>query len=185
MELDAKIEAILFFKAEPMSIDKLVELLNCSQEELTESITKLQEKLTGRGLILVKKDNSIMLGTNPEASQLIENITKEELSKDLGKAGLETLAIIIYEGPISRASIDYIRGVNSSFILRNLMIRGLIEKINNEKDNRSFLYRPTFDLLQNLGIEKIEDLPEFEEVKKKLEIFKEEQKTDKDNEDLN
>jgi segregation and condensation protein B len=102
-----------------------------------------------------------MLGTAPEASALIEQLTREELSKDLGKAGLETLSIIVYKSPITRADLDYIRGVNSSFILRNLQIRGLVEKITNPADARSFLYRPTFELLQHLGVTRVEDLPEY------------------------
>jgi segregation and condensation protein B len=75
--------------------------------------------------------------------------------KDLGKAGLETLSIILYQGPISRAEIDYIRGVNSNFILRNLLIRGLIERVENPHDQRSFLYKPTLELISYLGLSKI------------------------------
>jgi len=81
------------------------------------------------------------------------------------------LSIIIYKGPISRAEIDYIRGVQSNFIIRNLSIRGLIEKVINPKDARSFLYKPTFDLLQYLGVAKIEEMPEFEAVKVQLDDF--------------
>ena len=61
-----------------------------------------------------------MLGTSAEASTLIEKLTKEELNRDLGKASLETLSIIMYQGPIKRSQIDYIRGVNSTFILQKL-----------------------------------------------------------------
>jgi segregation and condensation protein B len=82
---------------------------------------------------------------------------------------LETISIIAYKGPVSRAEIDYIRGVQSNFILRNLQIRGLVEKITNEKDHRSFLYRPTFELLQFLGVSRIEDLPEYDKVKAEFE----------------
>jgi segregation and condensation protein B len=113
-----------------------------------------------------------MLGTAQELSPLIEQLTKEELSRDLGKAGLETLSIILYQGPISRADIDYIRGVNSQFIVRNLLIRGLIERVDNPKDARSFLYKTTLQLLSHLGVSKIEDLPEYQQVRKDIEGFK-------------
>ncbi|MCX6717916.1 MAG: SMC-Scp complex subunit ScpB [Candidatus Taylorbacteria bacterium] len=73
---------------------------------------------------------------------------------------------------MSRAEIDYIRGVQSTFILRNLMIRGLVEKITNPKDQRSFLYKPTFELLSYMGITKIEDMPEFKEAKAEIENYK-------------
>ena len=120
----------------------------------------------------METDEEIMLGTAKELSPLIEQITKEELIKDLGKAGLETLSIVLYQGPISRAGIDYIRGVNSQFILRNLLIRGLIERVDNPADSRSFLYKPTLALLSHLGISSIAELPEYEQVKKDIENFK-------------
>jgi len=68
--------------------------------------------------------------------------------------------LIAYLGPISRAQIDYFRGVNSSFILRNLLMRGLIERVSESAD-RSYSYQISFDLLKHLGISKIEDLPDY------------------------
>ncbi|MFA7395236.1 MAG: SMC-Scp complex subunit ScpB, partial [Candidatus Paceibacterota bacterium] len=146
MDLDAKIEALLFHKTEPMSLGKIAEAVETNPAEVEEALNTLEQKLEERGIVLLKKDNTYMLGTSPAASDLIEKVTKDELSADLGRAGLETLAIIAYEGPISRPEIDYIRGVNSSFILRNLMVRGLIERVPDKNDSRRFLYRPTFEL---------------------------------------
>ena len=123
-------------------------------------------------MTLVQTDEDVMLGTAKELSPLIEQLTKEELTRDLGKAGLETLSIVLYQGPISRADIDYIRGVNSQFILRALLIRGLVERVDNPTDARSYLYKPTLDLLSHLGVSKIADLPEYEQVKKDIETFK-------------
>ncbi len=178
MTLDAQIEAILFFKGEPMALKKLAEILAVHEDTLGEAIGILEEKLTGRGLTLIKNDGEIMLGTAKEASEIIETIKKDELSRDLGKAGVETLSIILYQGPISRPDIDYIRGVNSSFILRNLMVRGLVERVSNPNDSRGFLYKPTFDLLSHLGISSIEELPEFETMKTKVEAFVEQTEND-------
>ncbi len=161
MNLSATIEAILFFKAEPLTIKKLAELTNQPEETVQQALGELKQTLQGRGIALLEKDNTVILGTAPEVSGLIESIIKEELNKDLGKAGLETLAIVLYKGPVSRAEIDYIRGVNSSFILRNLTVRGLVEKINKEGDNRTFLYRPTFELLAHLGLTSVTDLPNY------------------------
>ena len=79
--------------------------------------------------------------------------------------------MVVYQGPVSRPEIDQVRGVNSSFILRNLMVRGLVERVTSEKDSRRYLYQPTLDLLRHLGLEKISDLPEYEEVKKELANF--------------
>lgn len=165
LSLDSQIEAVLFWKGEPQSIKKLAVSLGKKEEEIKAGLEVLKEKIKDRGVELIYKDDEVMLGTAAKLSHIIERLTKEELVRDLGRAGLETISIIAYKGPISRAEIDYIRGVQSNFILRNLQIRGLVEKITNEKDHRSFLYRPTFELLQFLGVSKIEDLPEFEKVK--------------------
>ena len=180
--LSAKLEAILFWKAEPVSSKKLAQLLSTEAVKVTEAdikagLTELESALKNRaggggGLTLVQTDTEVMLGTAKEFSQLIEELTKEELSRDLGKAGLETLSIVLYQGPISRADIDYIRGVNSQFILRNLLIRGLVERIDNPKDARSFLYKTTLDLLAHLGVSKIEELPEYEKIRADIEAFK-------------
>ena len=166
--LDSQIEAILFWKGEPQSIKKLALILNKKEEEILANLDILKEKIKDRGVELIWKNNEVMLGTAVKFSSIIESLNKEELVRDLGKAGLETISIIAYKGPISRAEIDYIRGVQSNFILRNLQIRGLIEKISNEKDHRSFLYQPTFELLQFLGISRIEELPEFENIRKEF-----------------
>jgi segregation and condensation protein B len=165
LSLDSQIEAVLFWKGEPQSIKKLAANLGKKEEEILAGLEVLKEKIKERGVELIYKDDEVILGTAAKLSHIIERLTKEELVRDLGKAGLETISIIAYKGPISRAEIDYIRGVQSTFILRNLQIRGLVERITNPKDARSFLYRPTFELLQFLGVSKIEDLPEFEKVK--------------------
>ncbi|MFA6338895.1 MAG: SMC-Scp complex subunit ScpB [Candidatus Paceibacterota bacterium] len=171
MDLDIKIESILFFKGEPVAIKKLAQILNVSEPEISDALKVLEEKLQDRGVCLMQKDDSVMLGTTPSSSELIESIIKEDLNKDLGKAGLETLSIILYRGPIRRSEIDYIRGVNSQFVLRHLLIRGLIEKEIDAKDQRVILYKPTFELMSYLGIKKLEELPEFSEVRKEIENF--------------
>lgn len=168
MDTSSLIEAVLFWQAEPVAIANLAKWLGQAETEIQTALTELETKLADRGIKLVRKDDAVMLGTAPEASQLIERLTKEELSRDLGKASLETLAIITYQGPVTRAQIDYVRGVNSSFILRHLQIRDLIEKIPNPLDSRSWLYRPTFQLLTHLGVTRIEELPDYEQVKTEL-----------------
>jgi segregation and condensation protein B len=170
--ISAQLEAVLFWKAEPVSIKKLATLLNVGPESVKEGLKELEEKLKGRGVTLVQTEEEVMLGTAKELSPLIEQLTKDELNRDLGKAGLETLSIILYQGPISRADIDYIRGVNSQFIIRNLLIRGLVERVDNPTDARSFLYQTTLTLLAHLGISKREDLPEFTKVREDIEAFK-------------
>ncbi len=171
MTLEAKIEAILFYKTEAVTISQLAKWLTVSVEKIATSLDQLVNDLANRGIRLVRHGEEVMLGTANEAGSLIEEITKEELSRDLGKAALETLTLIIYQGPLSRSEIDYVRGVNSSFILRHLLIRGLIERELDKKDARRFIYRPTFELLRYLGIEKVQDLPEYEVIKKQVASF--------------
>ena len=181
MNLDQKIEAILFFRGESVSIKKIATILGVKSEEIQQGIEALKNRLQNGALTVVTKDDEVMLATRPEAAPLIEGLVKEELSRDLGKAGLETLSIVLYKGPIPRREIDYIRGVNSQFILRNLLIRGLIEKITDEKDERRFLYRPSFELLQMLGVSSISELPEYGKVQEELAALvkkEDEEKTD-------
>lgn len=177
MQLEQQVEAILFWKGEPLSIKELSKLLGEKEDAIRSAVTNLQAHLLNRGIILMKtgkaeaKDEEVMLGTSPEASKLIEKITKDELNKDLGKAALETLSIILYKGPVKRSEIDYIRGVNSTFILRNLLIRGLILKKPAPDDARASVYSASFDLLSHLGIAEIKDLPNFDLVQEELKNF--------------
>lgn len=168
LSLDAKIEALLFFKGEPISMREIAKYLKVIEGAVKESLEVLGEKLGGRGLSLVHKDNKVMLGTNKEMGPLLESMRKEELQKELSKASLETLSIVLYKDGITRSEIDYIRGVNSSFILRSLLIRGLVERKTHTTDSRKYIYKPTFELLSFLGLSKIADLPEYTEVVKSL-----------------
>jgi len=171
MTTEAKIEAVLFYKAEAVKISQLAKWLAVADAEIEEGLTSLATALHDRGIRLIRDKEEVRLGTASELGGLLEQITKDDLTRDLGKAALETLTLIIYDGPLSRAEIDYVRGVNSNFILRHLLIRGLIEREIDQKDARRFIYRPTLDLLCHLGIEQVEDLPEYEETRKKLADF--------------
>jgi segregation and condensation protein B len=178
MNTDTKIESILFFKGEPVSREFLAKTLECSAHDIDDGLKKLEATLADRGVTLIFDEDMVSMGTSPEASALIEKITKEELIKDIGKSGLETLSIIIYKNIVPKRDIDYIRGVNSAFILRNLMIRGLVERVE-VKGERGYCYKPTTELLAFLGVSRIEDLPEYSTVTKELEDFtKKEDNTD-------
>lgn len=170
-DIEKKIEAILFLNGEAMTIKQIVKILEKKEEEIVLAINSLQNNLSERGIRLIKKDDSVMLVTAPEASDVTQKLIKEEFNSELTKVALETLSIIIYRGPTTRADIDYIRGVNSSFILRNLLIKGLIEKEVNPKDSRSFIYKPSFQLLQYLGVQSLNELPEYGNFNKKIENF--------------
>ncbi|MFA5838507.1 MAG: SMC-Scp complex subunit ScpB [Candidatus Paceibacterota bacterium] len=180
MELDSKIESILFYKGEPMSVKELADIFGVGNSEIKKSLKILEEKLQDRGIKLISLEDKIMLGATKEMSEIIEKIRKEELTKNLGKASLETLTIVLYKGPISKPDIDYIRGVNSSTILRSLLVRGLVKREESQKDKRTYLYTPTIDLITFLGLEKIEELPEYEKITQSIDEFKEMFKNEND-----
>jgi len=180
MKLEAQIESILFFKNEPVSLKELSATLGTSRENLQLAISNLQKEYRDRGIVIISNGDEYGLGTHPENSALIEAMQKEELSRELGRAGLETLAIVLYKGPISRREIDQIRGVNSGFILRNLLIRGLVEKVDSPTGERSFTYGPTLKLLEYLGVR--EELPEYGDAFKKMAQFVKEIETSATNE---
>ena len=173
LSLDAKIESVLFYKGEPVSLKELSAILKITVEEVKEGITMLRERLSRdgsaqSGLALIENENEVGLFTNPEAGKLIEELRKEELSKELSKAALETLSIILYSKDVARSDIDFIRGVNSTFILRNLLIRGLIEKKEHPVDARKNMFVPTLALLSYMGVSNLSDLPEYDAIKASL-----------------
>ena len=196
-EISKRIEAILFWKGESVSkknLQKLLEVDEVSKNLLLEinkdtgvaidlAIEDLKSTLNDRGLCILQIEDEYTLRTTSSISSLIEKLQVEELNKDLGKATTETLALIIYKGPIKRSEIDNVRGVNSSYILRNLMIRGLIDKEVDPKNSRTNIYKPSFELLSHLGVTNIENLPNYEEVIKELNKFNEDFNTKQESAD--
>jgi segregation and condensation protein B len=167
--LEQLIESALFFKGGVMSVNELAKATDASADEIHAALDGLQASLEGRGIRLVREGEMTGLATAPEAKDLIERMRKEELEGPLGKAGLEALAVIIFRGPLAKSDIDYIRGVNCSSILRSLLIRGLVERIENPEDKRSFLYRATPDLPAYLGVPSIEAVPGYAETRAQIE----------------
>src|SRR3989344_7084095 len=111
-KLVSELEALLFIYGEPIEQKKLAKILNLKEAEIKEGISLLEAELNRgeRGLILIQDKNKIQLATKPAFSKLLEEITKQEFTEALTPASLETLSIVMYSGPISRADIEYIRG---------------------------------------------------------------------------
>lgn len=169
MSIDRQIEAVLFYKAEPVKKSALSKLLQIDEETLNEALGFLKERLKAGATALVMTDHEVELAVASEFDELIDSIRKEELKRDIGKAGAETLAIVLYRGPVSRTEIDRIRGVNSSYILRSLEVRGLVER--DTKGGRSSEFRPTSELLRHLGILEKTEMPDYANVMNALEKF--------------
>lgn len=173
LSIGGKIEALLFYSGEEFEEKELAKLLNVSNEELNEALLLLQGQLVDRGLTLLRQNEKVQLGTRPEAAPLLEEYRKKQFSQNLGKAALETLTIILYEAPVTKTDIDYLRGVNSSTTLRQLLARGLIEKISCGEEKRGTCYGATADTLRHLGISSPEELPYYKEVKVDIEEVQE------------
>ena len=166
-ELMQHIEALLFAEGGPLTKKELAKLLNTTVEAISSASSALSQA-TARGLVVVDDGTHLELRTGATVSQKIDELRREELSRDIGRAGLEVLATILYRGPLTRAEIDFIRGVNSSQTLRTLLMRGFVRKVANPKDERSFLYEPTTEILGHLGVVTTQELPEYEQVRAKL-----------------
>jgi len=168
------IEALLFWKSEPLTIKELAKLSAKNEDEVKTALGELRAQLTNRGVALIETENEVALGTSPQFVELFAKLEKEENETPLTKAALETLAIILYRGKISKPELDTIRGVNSQFIVRNLLVRGLISREESPTDSRTFLYRPTPELFSFLGITQAKDLPSYEENLAKLSAIEKE-----------
>lgn len=174
MNLKSIIETILFVRAEPTSVGMLAKLTKRNKKEVEGALADLIEEYKERGFTLLHKNEQWQLASNPANADVIEDLVKSEFTQELSRSSLETLVIVAYKGPISRIEVEYLRGVNSSFTMRNLLMRGLIERVENPKDARSYHYQVTFDFLKNFGLTHMDQLPRFEEFKKqKIEILEE------------
>ena len=159
MELAQTIEALLFASGEPISLKRVAHLIDVSPHEVETSLPALREALSSRGVRLLQRGVELELVSAAEAGRFVEKLRREELEGDLSQAGLETLAIVLWKGSISRAGIDFLRGVNSSFTLRTLTVRGLITRRENPHDARVALYEPTASAMKYLGVTSLSELP--------------------------
>ncbi|MBY0473056.1 SMC-Scp complex subunit ScpB [Patescibacteria group bacterium] len=171
-DLQSKIEGLLFALGRPVSYTELAKILQTDVGTVAEAVSVLKKERQG-GIVLVDDGNMLELRTSQAAAAVIEQIRRDEYSREIGKAGLETLATVMYRGPLSRSEIDFIRGVNSSQTLRTLLMRGLVRRIPNPRDERSFLYEVTTEVLAQLGLQDPRDLPDYTDVKEKLSALEE------------
>jgi segregation and condensation protein B len=168
MNINQSIESILLFKGEPVSYKEMGVLLDKTPEEIKSLIEELSAIYKERGMSITFNDHECELVTNKEQAELISKLQKQETESELSNASLETLSIILYMGPIARSMIDFIRGVNSQFTLRSLLVRGLVEK---DPNSKTPLYITSLDTIKFLGLNKVDELPNFKEIKHELAQF--------------
>ena len=169
MTLDVQIEGLLFYKAAPQSKARLMKLFDVTADEFETAVQNLRVRLENGAVRVSETDTEIQLVTAPELADFIESLRKNDLTGDITKAAAETLAIVLYREPISRAEIDRIRGVNSSFILRNLMTRGLV--VRESVTGQGYQFRISPELLQHLGVTHKHELPRFSDFMIAIDAF--------------
>jgi segregation and condensation protein B len=161
LSTSATIEALLFASGDAMPKKQLAKLIDIPIADLHEELKELHEALDGRGLALIETEDEVELRTTPEAASAVKKYRESELSRDLGKASLETLALIMYKDGATRSEVDFVRGVNSTAALRTLLLRGLISRSEDDTDRRKARYAITPEALAHLGLSKIKDLPRY------------------------
>ncbi len=169
-KLENKIEAILFVANKPLSAEYLAKQLEEEPGAILKALEGLASKHNDTGIILLESKGLWQFATNSKYSAEVKNFLNAELREKLTDATIETLAIIAYRQPISRAEIEAIRGVNCQYSLRHLLIRGLIQKVPNPNDARQNLYETTLEFLQHMGISSVKELPEFETLVEKIKL---------------
>lgn len=169
-----QIEALLFSAGHPLTRKELAKILNQDSNVVDAALGELASA-TGRGIVVVDDGREVELRVAGMAAPLVEQVRKDEYNREVGRAGQETLAAVLYRGPLTRAEVDFIRGVNSSQTLRTLTMRGLLRKVETTEgrtlpDGRrgSFLYEPTTELLASLGVASVRELSDYAAVREKL-----------------
>jgi segregation and condensation protein B len=168
--LKSKIESILFVASKPLAAATLAKLLQAEKSEVEKALQEICEARQDSGVILLESNKLWQLSTNAKNSTEVKNFLNAELREKLTEATVETLAIVAYRQPISRAEIEAIRGVNCQYSLRHLLIRGLIQKIPNPTDARQNLYETTLEFLQHMGISSVNELEDFKSLTEKIKL---------------
>jgi segregation and condensation protein B len=161
-ELARLIESLLFVASSPASVAQLAQALAVGEADVEPALERLAEACISqrRGLMVQRKGDRVQLVTVPDAGPYIERFLGLDLTAKLSQAALESLALIAYRQPITRAQIEAVRGVNCDGVLRTLLARGLVEPVGRlDQAGRPFLYGTTFQFLQYFGIEDLEQLP--------------------------
>lgn len=160
LSLPAIIENLLFVADEPVSIARLAQATETTVEQVEAALAELNADGNGRGLRLQRKGDRIQFATHPAAAPIIERFLGLEASSKLSPASLETLAVIAYQQPCTRAQIEAVRGVNCDSVLKNLLSKGLIEEVGRlETVGHPILYGTTFEFLQHFGLKDLSELP--------------------------
>lgn len=161
MNLKQTIEALLFVSDRPLTKKELIKLTNCKVNEIEKAIDQLKQDCqnNNRGIIFLIDEEKVQITTSPDVSKIIKKFLDFEIKDELTPAAIETLSVISYRSPIIKEELDNIRGVNCSIILRNLLVKGLIEE---KSEGGKKIYNLSFDFIRWLGIKDQKELPAYE-----------------------
>ncbi len=168
--LKAQLEALLFIAGRPITLESLALKLQIPQEEVEKTLEELAKEYETqqRGFDIIRLGNEAQLSTSPEYAKVVEDFLKEEVQSELTRPSLEVLTILSYRGPMTKADLENIRGINCSLILRNLLMKGLVVSHTHQGVEK---YQVSFEFLKILGLSDLKQLPEYEELNKKVETL--------------
>ena len=159
------LESLLLAIGKPLAYKEINKLLECKDDDLKKLLSKLKEKYNQEdsGIHVLDNNKKVQFVSHPDNIKVLKDYFNDELSGDLSKPSLETLTIIAYRQPVSKEELEQIRGVNCSMIIRNLLIRGLIEE-STDKESLSINYSVTMDFLKYMGINSVDELSDYEKL---------------------
>ncbi|MEA4824321.1 MAG: SMC-Scp complex subunit ScpB [Clostridiaceae bacterium] len=160
--LSHALEAILFTAGDPVSLDRLQKTLGQPREAIDETLLKMRDRLAFErsGLRLVRMEDSWQFCTAPEYAAVVRETLETRRPPALSGAALEVLAIVAYRGPVTRAFIEKVRGVDSSYTVSSLCDRGILEEAGRlEAPGHPILYRCASAALRILGVSSLSELP--------------------------
>jgi segregation and condensation protein B len=159
VEVERSIEAILMVVDEPVTEITLAQVLERTVDEIDNALSNLATSYEGRGFTLKKIAGGWRFYSHPDLSAVVEKFVLDGQQSRLTQAALETLSVVAYRQPVSRARVSAIRGVNVEAVMKTLITRGLVEESGLEHETGAILYITTSYFLERLGLSSLEDLP--------------------------
>ena len=157
--LGRSIEAILMVVDEPVTELTLASVLEVTVDQIIDALERLQGSYQDRGFSLKAINGGWRFYSSPDFSAAVEKFVLDGQQNRLTQAALETLAVVAYRQPISRARVSAIRGVNVEAVMKTLITRGLVDEFGVENETGAILYKTTSYFLERLGLNRIQDLP--------------------------
>lgn len=181
MNIEAIIESLLFVSGDGLAISHIAEILETTESKARAAVDKLKDyyKKNKRGIELVEYDGYVQLKT-PEINFLyVTKLAESKRKQPLSPAALECLSIVAYHQPVTRGSVEFIRGVNSDGPMARLAERGLIEESGRlDAPGRPILYATTKEFLRSFGLNTLADLPDIEDLAKQYPYITAQNNTD-------